>query len=737
MRVRQRRHVRRPMVERLEPRIALTAGLGAASASGRYIVVLDDSVAHPGEVARQVAGRYGGRPGHVYEHALKGFSTTLPSAAAEAMKGHPLVKSVELDLTFRVTAQTLPTGVNRIDADLSPVAKINGQDERIDVDIAILDTGIDGSHPDLNVYSAGSRNFVTGLADTAWQDGHGHGTHVAGIAAALDNGVGVVGVAPGARLWALKVIADNGTGSISDALAAVDYLTANADQIEVANMSFIEAGQSPAFHQAVRNAVAAGVVIVAGAGNDSQDIYGADKIYGTSDDYFPASYPEVLTVSAMTDYDGRPGGSSGSYLAPFYGSDDAFAKYSNFSTSVADWDGDPSTPNPVTSPGAGIDLIMPGTQINSTNTGGGYVVKDGTSMASPHAAGLAALFIAEYSRGAPGDINGDGVRNAADVYALRQSLIDRGKDQGDTTYGLRNGGDPDGNRERIGWAGPVNSSPPDTTAPAAPSGLVATAGIQRVTLNWGDNAESDLAGYNLYRRSGSGNPFAKIATVTASEYTDTGLTGGTTYEYYVTAFDQSANESAQSAAVSATAMAAATTMHVGDLDGATVKSGTSWKARVTITVLDANGSPVSNATVVGNWSSGSSGTSTVTTNAQGLAVVESKLMKGSVSRVTFTVSKLTHGSLTYDGAANIDPDGDSNGTSITIYKVAPTAAAPLIAQSIDPVMGEPSRLAGAFQPTPSFTSVPPCLEGQIVDMILPLEETPFWNKKKFSLLSLV
>src|SRR5207247_1030438 len=103
------------------------------------------------------------------------------------------------------------------------------RDERVNADIAILDNGIDLTHPDLNVYRAVSFS----PSNTTGNDGHGHGTHVAGTAAALDNGIGVVGVAPGARLWAIKVLDDSGSGTLSAILSGIDYVTQNASQIEV------------------------------------------------------------------------------------------------------------------------------------------------------------------------------------------------------------------------------------------------------------------------------------------------------------------------------------------------------------------------------------------------------------------------------------------------------------------------------------------------------------------------
>src|SRR5438876_171398 len=149
----------------------------------------------------------------------------------------------KLNGSLFASAQTVPTGVRRIGANLSPMAKIDGLDERINADIAILDTGIT-PHPDLNLFT--SVSFIAGQTS----DGNGHGTHVAGIAAALDNDIGVVGVAPGARLWAIKVMDDSGSGITSTVIQGIDYVTQNASQIEVANLSLVGIGNSSALRLA-------------------------------------------------------------------------------------------------------------------------------------------------------------------------------------------------------------------------------------------------------------------------------------------------------------------------------------------------------------------------------------------------------------------------------------------------------------------------------------------------------
>lgn len=430
-------------VEPLEPRTLLSAALLSAAVSGQWIAVLHAGV-DPHGFADEL--RSSGREIlHVYAHAVSAVAFR-----GEALPNDSRLASLEADVMFETAAQVLPTGVDRIDADWNAVAGIDGFDQRVDVDIAILDTGIDRNHPDLNVYSG--RNF-TSINTSDWDDRHGHGTHVAGTAAALDNGFGVVGVAPGARLWGVKVLGDDGEGFLSDLIAGIDWVTARAGQIEVANISMSGIGTSSLLHAAIRNSVAAGIVYVVAAGNDAQDVYGADRIYGTADDVLLASYPEVLTVSAFADSDGRQGGLGSSTHS---GADDSFASFSNFSTSVV-------AHNPVVSSGAAIDLMMSGVDILSTYKDRQYAVMSGTSMAAPHAAGLVALDIAQHGR----DRNGDGALTAADVYAIRQALIDRAVAQADFR-GLAIRNDGDGHREKIGWAGSHTVSP--SPAPGENSG---------------------------------------------------------------------------------------------------------------------------------------------------------------------------------------------------------------------------------------------------------------------------
>lgn len=369
-----------PVLFLIYPLEALSA---PSSMMGRYIVILSDEVdsARVEGVATELVQRHQAVLEHVYTKAIKGFSASIPSHRLSLLLSDPQVNNVvedwQVEAFCHTGTQTTPTGVDRVDADLSLTAGINGIDNTLDVDIAILDTGI-YTHQDLNIFASVNCTKAGGCKKVSPADKNGHGTHVAGIVAARDNSKAVVGVAPGSRLWMVKVLNDNGSGFVSWIIAGIDYVTTNASAIEVANMSLggsgIDTGNcgmvgatvNDPFHKAICNSIGSGVTYTVAAGNESQD----------ASTVTPAAYPEVITVSALADSNGQRGGGG---PATSYGADDTFATFSNF--------------------GAVVDLIAPGVDINSTWPGDrkapqGYcAVLNGTSMAAPHAAGAAALYI--------------------------------------------------------------------------------------------------------------------------------------------------------------------------------------------------------------------------------------------------------------------------------------------------------------------------------------------------------
>ncbi|MGH3309855.1 MAG: S8 family peptidase [Streptomyces sp.] len=380
---------------------AATAPANAAPSTTGYIVMLRDNV-KPSSVASEHSHAHGADLKHVYTHAIHGYSANMSSTAAERIQKDSRVLRVQQDGTVQTDAQSTPTGINRADAELSPTAKINGADERVDVDVAVIDTGVDLDHPDLNVYMAGAKNCSTGKSA---DDGNGHGTHVSGTIGALDNTSGVVGMAPGARVWPVRVLNNAGSGTFSDVICGIDYVTAHANEIEVANMSLGGAGtdsvcgsNTDAMHEAICNSVSAGITYAVAAGNETDD----------AANHTPAAYDEVITVSALADFNGQPGGGAPATCRSDI--DDTIANFSNF--------------------GADVDIMAPGVCIESTWKGGGYNTISGTSMATPHVAGGAALYKATNPSASP-----------SIVKAALQTA-------GTTNYSWP-AGDPDGIQEKL------------------------------------------------------------------------------------------------------------------------------------------------------------------------------------------------------------------------------------------------------------------------------------------------
>lgn len=207
----------------------------------------------------------------------------------------------------------------------------------------IIDTGIEFDHPDLAVDKTRSRSFING--QTSAEDGNGHGTHVAGIIAATNNNIGVMGVASGASLVSLRVLGDDGKGTLSSIIQALSYVNSNAKAGDVVNMSLGEEEISDILDQQVQNTAARGIYVAIAAGNDGEPArnYSPARANGTN----------IFTVSAVDSLDN-------------------FASFSNYGNDV-------------------VDYAVPGVRILSTYLNGRYAYMSGTSMAAPHMAGLLLL----------------------------------------------------------------------------------------------------------------------------------------------------------------------------------------------------------------------------------------------------------------------------------------------------------------------------------------------------------
>lgn len=259
----------------------------------------------------------------------------LPKVAVENMRNSKGVAFVEPDAEVKAYAQTVPWGIEKVKAPAVHSAGYTGSG----IKVAVLDTGILLNHPDLQV-SGGYDTTGKG----SYNDDNGHGTHVAGSIAALNNTVGVLGAAPSANLYAVKVLDSAGSGTYSNIIAGIEWAINN--DIDVINMSLGGSSGSTALEQACNSAYNAGVLVVAAAGNEGTSS-GSNECIG-----YPARYSSVMAVGSITSSNVR----------------------SSFSST-----------------GSTLEIMAPGSNIYSTTYNGSYGTMSGTSMACPHVAGVAAL----------------------------------------------------------------------------------------------------------------------------------------------------------------------------------------------------------------------------------------------------------------------------------------------------------------------------------------------------------
>ncbi|MEV6348812.1 S8 family peptidase [Actinoplanes sp. NPDC051851] len=321
--------------------------------AGSYVVTLKDGKQVDQATANRLAGLYGGSVSHVFGHAVEGFSATLSARQAARLAANPAIASVEADQTVHITdtQSSAPWGLDRIDQTALPLSGTYTYGPSSGTTVYVIDTGILTTHTDFGGRAGYGYDFVEG--DSTAQDGNGHGTFVAAVAVGS-----TYGVAKSANVVGVRVLDSSGSGTTSGVISGIDWVTANAVAGKsVANLS-LGGSTSSTLDAAVTRSIAAGIPYAIAAGNSGVDASTTS----------PARVAAALTVGATS-------------------STDAKASWSNY--------------------GSVLDLFAPGVSITSawrTSTTATYT-GSGTSFASPHVAGAAALYLAAHSGASVATVN--------------------------------------------------------------------------------------------------------------------------------------------------------------------------------------------------------------------------------------------------------------------------------------------------------------------------------------------
>ena len=583
---------------------------------------------------------------------INAIAAKLPEPAIEIIQKKPRVTYVEMDDEVHSLDAELNRswGVKRIGAGTVHDKGNKGSG----VNVAILDSGINYNHPDLNANYKGGYDYINDDADP--MDDYGHGTHCAGIVAAEDNGVGVVGVAPGADLYAVKVLGSSGWGYWSDVIAGIQWSVENGMQI--ISMSLGGDTYSRSLQGACDRAYDEGIVLVASAGNS----YQGDDTVG-----YPAKYDSVIAVAATDRNDTR----------------------ANFSST-----------------GPAVELAAPGVDIYSTYLGNGYRTMSGTSMACPHVSGTAALAIASGpfrclsndevrlrlqqtadDLGAASQY-GHGLVDADEAATNKPPVADAGPDQtavvdGTVSFDGSGSYDPDGTIKIYSWD--FGDGTNIATYSVTTTHAYLTAGTYTATLRVSDNQrargkdtaivivvlaapvadagpdQEALIGETVsFDGSGSYDPDGTIVSYDWAFGAGTTGTGVTTTHAYLTAGNYTVtltvtdNEGATGTDTAIIRVYKPPTMHIGDIVmSTTLRKDDKIYATATVKIVDARRNPVNDVIVHGMWSGLIDHFDDGSTDSNGEVAFESCLgWFNAQGIVTFTVMDVRRDGWIYDPDAN-------------------------------------------------------------------------------------
>ncbi len=451
--------------------------------AGQYIVVFKDEVRDPKGLAAQLTKEYNGQLIFAYTKAIKGFSVKIPDIAVNGLKKNPNVKYVEQDHSFQATTIQNPTGSWGLDRiDQSPLPLDNSYTYNYTgagVNAYIIDTGIRTTHTQFEGRATWDIDTAVSPSACSQTTTHWHATHVAGTVGGKD-----YGVAKAVKLHSVRVLDNCGSGTGAGIIAGIDWVANNKILPSVANMS-IGGGYSQALNDAVKNLVNSGVVVAVAAGNSAYDAC----------QYSPSSEATAITVGATDRYDEK-------------------ASFSNYGTC--------------------LDLFAPGVDIysawNTSDTSLGSA--NGTSMATPHVAGVIALYLEQNPTATPAQV-AEAIKSKATTGGLKTILT----------------GSPNTLLNSL-FNGTAISPNLDTQAPSVPTNLIAQSQYPtEVKLYWDYSTDNNyVAGYKVYKNS------SLLATISSNNptYSDYQVTGGVTYNYSVSAYDSSGNISGSSNGVSVT-----------------------------------------------------------------------------------------------------------------------------------------------------------------------------------------